>query len=155
MSLKNKNFSLLASGREERRMRECNECEITVEKLIRLVHSYTDPIKIRVVMGDEWLTCDEARHMSDFYLTSAYTWRNKEETERLLKYYKDVPVWNLCVWVDGTYSSDKGRALYMGIEAHCYYKDIREGWIAERQILNGKSKENIEKEKWQRGKNND
>lgn len=128
-------------------MRECNKCEITVEKLIRLVHSYTDPIKIRVVMGDEWLTCDEARHMSDFYLTSAYTWRNKEETERLLKYYKDVPVWNLCVWVDGTYSSDKGRALYMGIEAHCYYKDIREGWIAEKADIKRQKQREYRKRK--------
>lgn len=113
-------------------MRECNKCEITIEKLLPLVHSYTDPIKIRVVIGDSWLTCDEAKHMSDFDLTSFYTWMNKEETERLLKYYKDVPVWNLCVWVNGAFSSDKGRAVYMGIEAHCHYKDIREGWLAEK-----------------------
>lgn len=128
-------------------MRECNECEITVEKLIRLVHSYTDPIKISVVMGDEWLTCDEARHMSDFCLTSAYTCRNKEETERLLKYYKDVPVWNLCVWVNGTYSSDKGRAVYMGIEAHCFYKDIREGWLAEKADIKRQKQREYRKRK--------
>ena len=128
-------------------MTECNKSEITIEKLIQLVHSYTDPIKIRVVMGDAWLTCDEARHMSDFYLTSAYTWRNKEETERLLKYYKDVPVWNLCVWVNGTYSSDKGRALYMGIEAHCHYKDIREGWLAEKADIKRQKQREYRKRK--------
>ena len=55
-----------------------------------------------------------------------------EEQGRLLKYYKDVPVWNLVVWTDGFYSSEKGRTMYMGIEAHCYYKDIREGWLAEK-----------------------
>ena len=128
-------------------MRECNKSEITIEKLIQLVHSYTDPINIRVVMGDAWLTCDEARHMSDFYLTSAYTWRNKEATERLLKYYKDVPVWNLCVWVNGTYSSDKGRALYMGIEAHCHYKDIREGWLAEKADIKRQKQREYRKRK--------
>lgn len=128
-------------------MRECNECEITIEKLIQLVHSYTDPIKISVVMSDAWLTCDEARHMSDFCLTSSYTWKNKEETERLLKYYKDVPVWNLCVWVKGTYPSDKGRALYMGIEAHCHYKDIREGWLAEKADIKRQKQREYRKRK--------
>lgn len=128
-------------------MRECNKSEITIEKLIQLVHSYTDPIKIRVIMGDAWLTCDEASHMSDFYLTTLYTWENKEETERLLKYYKDVPVWNLCVWVDGTYSSDKGRAVYMGIEAHCHYKDIREGWLAEKADIKRQKQREYRKRK--------
>lgn len=113
-------------------MRELNKSEITLEKLLNVVHSYTDPIRIRVVMDDAWLTCDEAKHMHDFYLTKLYTWQERDETERLLKYYKDVPIWNLCVWVDGTFSSDSGRALYMGIEAHCHYKDIREGWLAEK-----------------------
>lgn len=113
-------------------MRELNKSEITLEKLLNVVHSYTDPIRIRVVMADAWLTCDEAKHMGDFYLTKLCTWQDRDETERLLKYYKDVPIWNLCVWVDGTFPSDRGRALYMGIEAHCHYKDIREGWLAEK-----------------------
>lgn len=113
-------------------MRECKEYEITIEKLMRVVHNYTDPIRIMVVMGDAWLTCDEAKHMRDFLLTECYSYRDKEEQERLLKYYKDVPVWNLTVWTDGFYSSEKGRTMYMGIEAHCHYKDIREGWLAEK-----------------------
>lgn len=113
-------------------MRECKEYEITIEKLMRVVHNYTDPIRIRVVMGDAWLTCDEAKHMRDFFLTKCYSYRDTEEQGRLLKYYKDVPVWNLVVWTDGFYSSEKGRTMYMGIEAHCHYKDIREGWLAEK-----------------------
>jgi hypothetical protein len=113
-------------------MRECKEYEITIEKLMRVVHNYTDPIRIRVVMGDAWLTCNEANHMRDFLLTECYSYRDKEEQERLMKYYKDVPVWNLTVWADGYYSSERGRTMYMGIEAHCHYKDIREGWLAEK-----------------------
>ena len=113
-------------------MRECKEYEITIEKLMRVVHNYTDPIRIRVVMGDAWLTCDEAKHIRDFFLTKCYSYRDTEEQGRLLKYYKDVPVWNLVVWTDGFYSSEKGRTMYMGIEAHCHYKDIREGWLAEK-----------------------
>ena len=116
-------------------MRECNEYEITIEKLMRVVHNYTDPIRIRVVIGDAWRTCDEAKHMRDFFLTEYYSYRCREEQERLLKYYKDVPVWNLVVWTDGCYSSEKGRTMYMGIEAHCHYKDIREGWLAEKDAV--------------------
>lgn len=112
-------------------MRECGKYEITIEKLLDIVHNYTDPIRITVVMRDAWMTCEEAKRMRNFTLTKCYRYTDKEETERLLKYYKDVPVWNLCVWVDGTESNDKGRAMYMGIEAHCNYKDIREGWLAE------------------------
>jgi len=116
-------------------MRECSEYEITIEKLMRVVHNYTDPIRIMVVIGDAYGTCEEANHMRDFLLTECYSYRDKEEQERLLKYYKDVPVWNLTVWTDGCHLSGKGRAMYMGIEAHCHYKDIREGWLAEQDAV--------------------
>lgn len=109
---------------------------ITVEKLMDVVHTYTDPIRIEVVMGDAWMTCDEAKHMRNFRLVDCYRGdyndEGKKETERLLKYYKDVPVWNLTVWVDGPFSSPKGRQFVSGIEARCHYKDMREGWLAER-----------------------
>lgn len=114
-------------------MRECKKNEITVEKLMDIVHNYTDPIRICVVMGDAWLTCDEAKRMRDFVLTERYSYRDQKEKERLLKYYRDVPVWNLTVWVDKyPFASVNGRSLFMGIEARCHYKDIREGWLAER-----------------------
>lgn len=116
-------------------MREPSKYEITVEKLLNVVHSYTDPIRISVVMGDAWLSCEEAKHMHNFFLTECLTRHNNEETERLLKYYKDVPVWNLVVWADGTFPNNRGRALFMGIEAHCHYKDIREGYLAEREDM--------------------
>ena len=84
-------------------MRECSEHEITIEKLLNVVHSYTDPIRIQVIIGDAWLTCEEARgtrRLHDFYLTKAHTKYDDEEKDRLLKYYKDVPVWNLTAWHD-------------------------------------------------------
>lgn len=114
-------------------MRECEKSEITVEKLMDIVHNYTDPIRICVVMGDAWLTCDEAKRMHDFVLTERYSYRDQKEKERLLKYYREVPVWNLTVWVDKyPFATEHGRPLFMGIEARCHYKDMREGWLAER-----------------------
>lgn len=107
-------------------MRTCNEHEITIEQLMNVVHNYTDPIRIMVVMGNAWLTCEEAKHMRNFYLTERYSDTDVAEGERLLKYYKDVPV-----WMDCDVYSKEGRAIYTGIEAHCHYKDIREGYLAE------------------------
>lgn len=112
-------------------MRPCNEGEITIEKLMNVVHNYTDPIRIRVVMGNARLTCDEARRRRDFYLTERYSYTDRVERERLLKYYKDVPVWNLVVWMECDQYSKERRAIYTGIEAHCHYRDIREGYLAE------------------------
>ena len=113
-------------------IRECNEYEITIEKLMNVVHNYTDPIKISVIIGDSWISCEEAKNMHNFTLTNCWSYRDESEQARLLKYYKDVPVWNLTVWTGHDYSSPKGRAFHMGIEAHCYYKDIREGYLAEK-----------------------
>lgn len=131
-------------------MKEVGKYEITLEKLLNIVHSYTDPIRINVVMADAWLKYDEAKHMHDFCLTEHYTWRNHDENERLLKYYKDVPVWNLCVWVDGSYPSNKGRAVYMGIEAQCHYEDIREGWLAERKDIRKQKQRDYRKRRAER-----
>ena len=117
-------------------MRECGKHEITIEKLIDVVHSYTDPIRIKVIMGDAFLTCEEARgtrRLHDFYLIISlreYTENGDEQIERLLKYYKDVPVWNMTAWHDVDC-----REIRYGIEAKCYYKDIREGYLAEKADL--------------------
>lgn len=119
---------------------EIGEYEITIEKLFNVVHSYTDPIRIKVIMGDAWLTCEETKRMRDFELIHCYRGEHtceedKRTYERIMKYYKDCPVWNLTVWIDREYSSPRGRTLSMGIEARCHYKDIREGWLAEKNDI--------------------
>ena len=130
--------------------------QITIEKLINVVHCYTDPIRIYVVMGDAWLTCDEAKHMRDFVLVKClrdkYGDANKD-VERLLKYYKDCPVWNLTVWCDGPYTSKNGRAFYTGIEAKCHYKDIREGYLAEKADIQREKRRAYRKKYNERKKN--
>ena len=110
---------------------------ITIEKLINIVHTSTCPIRIEVIMRDAWLTCDEAHRMHDFYLIDRfqkYRESDKKAEERLMKYYKDVPVWNLTAWIDDIYTPT-GNAMFYGIEARCYYKDIREGWLAEQNDI--------------------
>lgn len=107
---------------------------ITVEELISVVHRYTDPIRITVVMGDARFNYPEAKRMRNFELVHCFRGDTQEE-ERLLKYYKNCPVWNLTVWGDGFFNSEKGKQLLFGIEARCYYKDIREGYLAEKADL--------------------
>lgn len=123
---------------------------ITIEKLLNIVHSYTDPIRIQVVMDGAFFKFPEAKHMRGFTLTKCY--RDdiscQEEKERLLKYYKDVPVWNLTVWTDRGYSSPFGRASYCGIEARCYYADMRDGYLAEKaDTKRAKARERYRKRK--------
>lgn len=116
-------------------MRECNKYEITIENLIGLVHSYTDPVRIIVIMRDARLKFAEANYMHDFMLTECCRLTDNEEVKRLMKYYKDVPVWNLTVWVDGPVSTDRGRTFFAGIEARCDYEDIREAYLREKEDL--------------------
>ena len=113
-------------------MRPCGKYEITIEKLLDIVHTYTDPVRIEVIMGDAWRTCEEAKHMKDFLLTKKCGAHDRAEQVRLLKYYKDVPVWNLSVWLETSLAGDERRAVYTGIAVRCHYQDMREGWLAEK-----------------------
>lgn len=71
-------------------MRECDEYEITVEKLLKVVHHYTEKIVIRVVSDSEMIR--DSAH--EFDITRNFS-ESQEEMDRVLKYYADVPVWNL------------------------------------------------------------
>jgi hypothetical protein len=124
------------------------EYSITIEKLLNIVHSYTDPIRINVIIDNPGLIYEEAIRMKDFALTSCLKRDNETETERLLKYYKDVPVWNLTVWHDFTYfdNGDYRSGFAYGIQANCYYSDIRNGYLAEKvDIAKKKRKEQRQK----------
>lgn len=50
-------------------MRECNEYEITVQKLLKVVHRYTERIKIHVVSDIEMFK-DNQRH--EFNITENF-----------------------------------------------------------------------------------
>lgn len=112
-------------------MRECNEYEITIEKLLNIVHRYTDRIKIYVV-SDRKSMEDKVR---EFYLTENLC-KNQAETDRVLKYYAKVPVWNLHVGLDEELIQEERslcRTVITSIVANCYYGDIREGFLAEKE----------------------
>ena len=135
--------------------RECGEYEITVDKLLKIVHSYTEKVKIYVVGGAE--ACKDG--VRAHYLTEDL-FKSKEETDRVLKYYADVPVWNLHVsvesadfirWYD---NKNKGTFMVASIVANCHYKDIREGYLREKEdIRKAKAKAYRERRKAAKQKN--
>ena len=126
--------------------RECTEYEITVKKLYSVVHRYTEPIKIRVVSGAEGCI-DKVR---DFYITRNLA-GTQEEIDRVMKYYADVPVWNLHIEYDSIRCSNgevNSRGLVASIVANCHYADAREGYLREKEdIRKAKRKEYRERRK--------
>lgn len=110
--------------------RECNEGEITIDQLLKVAYDTSQRIKIYVV-GDGQ---EQNLHMKHgFYLTRNLT-GCVSETERVLKYYKDVPVWGLHVEVESTgpvhklNEKKKGEfavtSVIASIVVYCHYGDI-------------------------------
>lgn len=112
-------------------MRELNEYEITVEKLLNIVHRYTEKIVIHVVSDSEMIQ-DRAH---EFDITRNFS-ESHEEIDRVLKYYGDVPVWNITADFESEYLSGiKGKHIVCYIKSHCHYRDAREGFLREKEDL--------------------
>ena len=112
-------------------MRECNEYEITVEKLLKIVHHYTEKIVIHVVSDMEMIR-DGAK---EFYITRNFS-ESQKEMDRVLKYYGNVPVWNLTAGFESELFTDrKGNHIVCYIKARCHYRDAREGFLREKEDL--------------------
>lgn len=126
--------------------RECEDYEITIKKLYRVVHRYTATIKIYVVPGAEG--CQDKVH--PFYITENLA-SAQEEIDRVLKYYADVPVWNLHIEYDGRRCSNgevNSIGLVASIVANCHYADAREGYLREKEDMRkAKRKEYRERRK--------
>ena len=112
-------------------MRECNDYEITVSKLLDVVHKSTERIKIHVV-SDILMFKD---NMREFYITENFS-ENRAEMDRVLKYYGDVPVWNIHTDIeDVPNNTQKGKYFVAVIVANCHYSDVREGYLREKEDI--------------------
>ena len=112
-----------------------DECEIPLWKFLRITHYYTERVGIYVACGgDGWKPGDR-----DFWLTEdAFKGIRKgqyvAELERLLKYYANVPVWNVCAeWMHTDLTATgNGRGAVVCLTARCHMKDIREALAQEK-----------------------
>ena len=114
-------------------MRKCSKYEITMEQFINFCHTYTERIKIHVVFRGEKDFALKSPRMHDFYLTENLS-ESEEEIARMLKYYANVPLWNLCIESQWAPVSDrKGCFICSCLVAHCNYSDIAEGYAQEKK----------------------
>lgn len=81
-------------------MRECSKYEVTIEKLMNIVHNYTDPIRVHVVMADACLTCEEAKRMHDFDLIECFRGSGSEKGQSRRRAHNEVLQRCSCVEFD-------------------------------------------------------
>lgn len=111
-----------------------DECQIPLWKFLRIIHRYTERVDIYVVSGMEGFK----DNVKDFWLTTDVFKEEKgggqPELERILKYYADVPVWNVCSEWGHEYlpCAGKGRRAVTMLTSRCHYKDIQNAFKAEK-----------------------
>ena len=112
--------------------RDCNESEITLKKLIRLVHNSTEDLDIRIVSGGRATDGISPRIIPDYLETDVYgDYKYCEENpkvQRILRYYGGCPCWNLVAKL-----KRDGKGVYPCLEVHIHFRDIRASWLQERE----------------------
>lgn len=119
---------------EEWRNDKLGEHEIPLWKFLRITHYYTERVGIYVVSGDNWQPGDHDFWLSRDVFKGIRTGKRLEELERMLKYYADVPVWNVCAeWEYEMFQPTvSGRLAVTCLTARCNYDNIREGLAREK-----------------------
>lgn len=117
---------------KEWRDEKLGEYHIPLWKFLRIIHYYTERVGIYVVAGENWKSGEHDFWLSRDAFKGINTGENWTELERLLKYYADVPVWNVCAeWTYDEFNGD-GHHAVTWLTARCYYCDIREGLAREK-----------------------
>ena len=109
--------------------------EIPLWQFLKIIHAYTERVKIYVVIGTE---CINYKRMNDFWLTeNAFKgiWENDfSEVKRLLEYYADVPVWNVCAEreQEDFYRVRSGHQVTSCVTARVHFSDIKDAYFREK-----------------------
>ena len=129
-------------------MRECKQNEITIQKFHDFTHTYTERIAVHVVTGGIEAAQDKVR---EFFLTEDLA----EDMPRIQKYYANVPVWNLHVRFQQFVSREGAtnnhtkihgcNAVEAILVANCYYADIREAFLREKDDIRKQRRKNRRK----------
>ena len=119
---------------DEWRNEKLGEHHIPLWKFLRITHYYTERVGIYVVAGTGWVKGDRDFWLSRDVFNGICSGKYQAELERLLKYYANVPVWNVCAeWVEADLiSNTSGRKVSTWLTARCHYDDIREGLAQEK-----------------------
>ena len=130
------------------------EDQIPVWKFLAIIHRYTERVAIRVV-GDEMSIKDRVR--GDPWLTRN-AFGSDEETQRVLNYFADAPVWNVhTMWFecDPFYSPRdyKGDLICAGIVGNVHYRDVRTGLLREKEERKIEQRRQYQKKRREEKKN--
>ena len=130
---------------------EYSEYEVPISKFFKIIHHYTERIAIYVVCGGRESMEDKVTY--NFYITrDAY--QTDEEAERVLKYYGDVPVWNVHIEMDHVWDhAQHGKFICASIVGNVHYRDIREGYFLEREDQRREKRREYRQRKKQEQKN--
>ena len=117
---------------------------IPLWQFLKIIHAYTERVKIYVVIGAEWINY---KRMNDFWLTeNAFKgiWENDfSEVKRLLEYYADAPVWNICAeWEQmDIYKVKGGHNVTSCVTARVHFSDIKDAYFREKADRERKRKQ--------------
>lgn len=118
--------------------------KIPLWQFLKIIHAYTERVKIYVVIGAE---CINYKRMNDFWLTeNAFKgiWEyNFSEVKRLLEYYADAPVWNVCAeWgQEDFYRVRSGHQVTSCVTARVQFSDIKDAYFREKADRERKRKQ--------------
>lgn len=149
---------------------ENQSSKIPLWQFLKIIHGYTELAQIYVVIGDAWIEERRSggrRNLQDFYLTEDAFRRREDgsyhwpEVERLLKYYANAPLWNVCgcftekPWHHYEYNGRRlqGRHVTSCVMAHVYFKDIRDAWYREQADIQRKKRREYDRKRREEKKN--
>lgn len=134
---------------EEWRDDKLGEHQIPLWKFLRIIHYYTERVGIYVVSGGNWQPGERDFWLSKDVFKGISDGQYQAELERLLRYYADVPVWNVCAeWTnDGLRANGNGQSAVTWLTARCHYYDIREGLAQEKADRRREQKRQYERKR--------
>ena len=118
--------------------------KIPLWQFLKIIHAYTERVKIYVVIGAEWINY---KRMNDFWLTeNAFKgiWeKDFSEVKRLLEYYADAPVWNVCAeWEqENFYKVRSGHQVTSCVTARVHFSYIKDAYFREKADRERKRKQ--------------
>lgn len=115
-------------------------------QLMRVIHKYTVRLRVDVIIGTEYVNHPRLHNFAltndAFHGFNGVSGREKtKEIERLLKYYADVPCWNISADLEQVPGYMMGARYHGGycvtpvIVARVHYKDIEEGYLREKKDI--------------------
>lgn len=111
--------------------------DFTIKQFLNSIHRYTERVDI-VIVNDLYGAGNKYRRVPETLSEDVFKGNDygEKEEKRLLKYYGDVPVWNVCARIvnvcDCHNFRHNGMPYVPAIIGHVHFSDIKDGWEKEK-----------------------